>query len=427
MATSKKSKKDPYKLHITKEDNYDPNIIEKIKELGLTDITDISPKEIDWYRVGTLMKKYPDCTYYMIIGQRGDGKSYSVCEEMLKDYRDNQKRFAYLRRWTDDVNTFACSTLFKQELVDEIFGEDYEIKFRNHVFTLVHHQYDEETGKDNPEKFEIGYATAISEAKHRKGTNYPNVHIIFYDEFIDMAGENILANEYNKFENVVNTIKRQNKCTIIMCANTVSKYSEYFTKMGINIDQVAQGETKTYLHPNGQIKVALEYCKYNCVIGYFVGSVTNSSMIATGQWEIPPTDEIPSEANEKVEEKLLFTAYQPELNATLGVYLRYGVWTSYENIQQITTPIEHEREFLVIRRIADDKKSTYFHLTNQKSLAQTHYHRLDLMLKDILELTEIDVKRELLMGRVFCDTMFTGDIFNRIWEYYSTNKVRELL
>ena len=132
--------------------------------------------------------------------------------------------------------------------------------------------------------------------------------------------------------------------------------------------------------------------------------------------------------NKKEEkERLLFTAYCEKLNATIGMYLRRGTWFTYEVIQSITTPVEHEREFLVIRRLNDGVKSHYFHLTTEKSLKQTHYHRLDVMLKDILELTEIDVKRELVMGRVFCDNMFTGDIFNEIWQSFSMAKIRELL
>lgn len=411
----------------TKEENYDPKIIDRLKAEGITDISEVDPKCIDWYDIRKNMKAYPECTYVIAVGQRGNGKSYSTCKECLEHFRDTKKKFIYLRRWTDDVKTFACNTLFKPELIEEVFGPNYEIQYRNHVFTLLYTEVNEETGKERVYKEEIGYASAVSESKHRKGMNFINTDLIFYDEFIDLSGENVLANEWNKFENIVNTIKRANKVKVIMLANTVTKYSEYFTKFGINPDKVEQGEVKTYLHPNGQAKVVYEYCRYNCLLGYFVGSLTSSNMIATGQWEIPETDEIPSEQDEQVKEKLLFTAYLDKTKATIGMYVRRGTWYTYENINSITTPIEHEREFLVIRRILDDKKSSYFHLTNQKSLKNTHYHRLDLMLKDIFDQTDIDVKRELLMGRVFCDNMFTGDIFNEVWQEFNVAKIRELL
>ena len=378
-----------------------------------------------WYDVNDIYKLGAD--YTICYGQRVGGKTWSALKICLNEYKKFGYRFVYLRRWTDDVNTFACSTLIKQELVDEVFGKDYEITFRNHVFQLVHIHEDPKTGKEIKEKEDIGYAVAISEAKHRKGTNYPNVHIVFFDEFIDMVGENKLANEYNKFENIISTIKRAFKIRIIMCANTVSKYSEYFTKLGINPDLIAQGEIKQYLHPNGTSKVVVQWCPYNEEIGETAGELTNSEMIKKGAWEIPPTEEIPSAEGEEVEEKLLFTAYEPKLDATIGMYVRYGTWYTYEVKDFLVVPVEHEREFLVIRRVPEGTKSSYFHLTNQKSLANNYYRRLDLMLKDILELTEIDVKRELLHLRCYCDNMFTGDLFNEVWQYYSVAPVRELL
>lgn len=426
MPRKKKVEESNYKFTCTKEENYDPKIVDRLKAAGITDISEVDPKCIDWYTVRKNIKAYPDCTYIMCLGQRGNGKSYSSFEECLENYKVKKKKFIYLRRWSDDVNTFACNTVFKPELVEKVFGKDYEIKYRNHIFQLVH-TYENADGKEVVDKEDIGFATAVSESKHRKGTNFINTDLILFDEFIDLQGENILANEFNKFENIVNTVKRANKVRVIMLANTVSKYSEYFTKFGINPDKIEQGEVKTFLHPNGQAKVVYEYCRYNALIGYFVGALTASNMISTGQWEIPETDEIPSEKDEIVKEKLLFTAYCSKLDATIGMYLRRGTWYTYEAIKGITTPIEHVREFLVIRRIFDNTKSHYFHLTSDKSLKQYYYHRLDLMLKDIEELCDLDVKRELLMGRVFCDNMFTGDIFNEVWNTFSVAKIRELL
>lgn len=409
----------------SKEDNYDPKIVERLEAEGITDIEQVDPKCIDWLDVEEIMKGH-DADYYVIIGQRGDGKSYSSLKVCLKNYKQNKKRFVYMRRWVDDVNTFACSTLIKPKLLESVYKGDYTIKAYNHKFQLCHPEITDK-GKEIEKKEDIGYAVAVSEAKHRKGTNYPDTNLIFFDEFIDMQGEVTLANEYNKFENVVNTVKRENKTKIIMCANTVSKYSEYFTKLGINIDKVQQGETVEVLSPNGRIKVLVHYAKYNCLIGYFVGALTTSKMIESGAWEIPPTDEIPSQENEKVSEQLLFTAYESRINATIGCYLRYGTWESYEPILGIVTPIPHEREFLVLRRLPDGTKSSYFHLTTQKSLTQSHYHKLDVMLNDIFDECDIDVRRELLMGRVFCDNMYTADIFNSVWEFYNTIQLRTLL
>lgn len=393
---------------------------------SLDELTYEEQKQLPWWKnIRNLWNTGAD--YILVYGGRSNGKSFSVLRLLLEEYRDHGKKFIYLRRWDEDVNTYACSSLIKQDLVDDVFGPEYYIKTRNHILYLCHTETDEK-GKEIEKKEEIAYALAISKAKNYKGMNFSSIGTIFFDEFIDMVGERILTNEYNKFENIISTVKRANSIRIIMCANTVSKYSEYFTKLGINPDHIEQGETKHFLHQNGKYKVAVEYTITDPLIQRLVGNMTDSSMITEGIWEIPPTDEIPSEENEKITEQLLCTMYEPSLDATIAIFDHYGTWVSYEtNKMKLLDTVEHEREFLVIRRVENGRKSSYFHLTNQKGLGQNYYHSLDRMLADILNDTDIDVKRELMLGRVFCDNMHTGDLFNQVWQKYSNVKIRELL
>ena len=83
------------------------------------------------------------------------------------------------------------------------------------------------------------------------------------------------------------------------------------------------------------------------------------------------------------------------------------------------------REFLVLRQI--DRQSSYFHLSDQKSLDYHTYNDCDYMLKDIEEGTGIDFEHELFMGRVFCDNMFTADYFNHCWQLYNRVTTRDML
>ena len=87
---------------------------------------------------------------------------------------------------------------------------------------------------------------------------------------------------------------------------------------------------------------------------------------------------------------------------------------------------EHNREFLVIRQ-TPERISSYYHLTTQKGLSYNLWHNIQDMLKDINENCDIDVMKELRMGRVFCDSMFTADYFNHAFLWYSTTKIRDLL
>ena len=85
----------------------------------------------------------------------------------------------------------------------------------------------------------------------------------------------------------------------------------------------------------------------------------------------------------------------------------------------------HARQFLVIRQIA--ARSSYFHCTTQKSLDYTTYNDLGLMYADIKDGTGIDIDREVSMGRVFCENMFTADYFIQCVQNYDIPRLRNLL
>lgn len=375
-----------------------------------------------YYDIRPLLNK--NCDINLIIGQRGNGKTYGVCKYMLQQCRARKCRFAYIRRWADDIKGFRAEQLFfpLAKEVEELWGPDYSILYYRHKYYLV-----------NPagEKVNIlGYCLALSEASHTKSVAYTDVKVILFDEFIQMAGEATLRDEMLKYENTLSTIIRDaNDVTIFLAANTVSKFSPYFTKYGFDINQVNQGDivTNKFEMPENILKVALEYCEYNEDVGKATSKYTTSSMITKGQWEIPPTDDIPQCENEKVIEKLLCTMVEPNTEIIIGLFLRTGRWETLE-LDETTKCYytkSHVRQFLVIRQI--NVRSSYFHLTKEKSLDYTTYNDLGLMYKDIEEGTGIDIDREMSMGRVFAENMFTANYFTECLKLYQLPKVTDLL
>ena len=150
-------------------------------------------------------------------------------------------------------------------------------------------------------------------------------------------------------------------------------------------------------------------------------------MIKSGKWEIPETDEIPSVPGSKIKEQLVFSIYSDEVNVTIGCFLRKEKWAEMlpDESTKLLIPKYHTREFLVIRTI--DKKSSYFHLSNEKSLKYTEYNDLSTMLADIKDSTDIDFDDELHRGRVFCDNAFTGDYFINAWSKFGRVAARNLI
>lgn len=360
----------------------------------------------------------------LIIGQRSNGKTYATCLHFLEMYKKTSRRFCYIRRWADDIKGFRAEQLFAsmQDRVEGIFGEGYTIYYYRHKYYLI---------DDKGEKLDIiGYCLALSEASHTKSVSYDNVGYILFDEFIQMSGETILRDEMLKYENTLSTIIRQKTDVVIfLCANTVSKFSQYFTLYGFDINKCEQGTITTREYPTdeGILRVSLEYCEYNEDIGKKVSKYTTSKMIRTGQWEIPETTDIPSATNELVKDKLLFTMLEPDTDVIVGCFLRHSKWFTLETDETTLVKYnkEHHREFLILRLV--DKKSKYFHLSPEKSLNYRTYNDLSYLLNDIKENCDINIEHELYMGRIFCDNMFTADYFNHCWAVYGRVAPRALL
>ena len=379
-------------------------------------------KSIYW-NINPILGKHGD--FNLVIGQRGNGKTFGVLRHFLECYKKTKKRFCYIRRWDEDVKAFRMEQLFApfRNVIDELFGEEFTIEYRNHKFYLVN---------GNDTKIDcIGYVLSLSSSHHTKSIAYTNVGSILYDEFIRMSGEQELKDELSRFDNTLSTIIRGDNTNVViwMLANTVSKYSPYFLRFGIDINKVEQGTVTVKdipLETGEVLKVALEYCEFNEEASKKISKYSTNAMIKSGKWEIPETDEIPTVPGSKVREQLLFSIYSEEVNVTIGCFLRKEKWAELKpNDQMLYVPEYHVREFLVIRTI--ESKSSYFHLSTEKSLKYTQYNDLGTMLQDIKDTTDIDFDDELHRGRVFCDNAFTGDYFINAWLKFGRVAARNLI
>ena len=364
--------------------------------------------------------------FNLVIGQRGNGKTFGVLKYFLELYKKTKKRFCYIRRWDEDIKAFRMNQLFApfRNVIDELFGEEFDIQYFNHKFYLVN---------GNGTKIDcIGYVLSLSSSHHTKSIAYTNVGSILYDEFIRMAGEQELKDELSRFDNTLSTIIRGDNTNVViwMLANTVSKYSPYFLRFGIDINKLEHGtiiHKEIRLETGDILKVALEYCEFNKDASEKISKYSANAMIKSGKWEIPETDEIPSVPGSKIREQLLFSIYSEEVNVTIGCFLRKEKWAEMipDEITKLLIPHFHTREFLVIRTI--EKQSSYFHLSTEKSLKYTKYNDIGTMLQDIKDTTDIDFDDELHRGRVFCDNAFTGDYFINAWLKFGRVAARNLI
>lgn len=373
-----------------------------------------------FYSLDDILSRHADIN--LIISGRSNGKTYSLCKYVLQQYKKTGKKFVYIRRWADDIKIANAQKLFLplQEEIEKIFGEGYKVTFYQKQYFLV----DPEGQKEI-----IGHVLALSESHHQKSVAYVDIGTIFFDEFVQMAGERILPDELSRYENTLSTIIRfHTDIKVFLLANTVSKFAPYFSYYKIDINKMEPKDIVYNDFPTdaGILRVACEYAEVSKKISKKTSKyILNSKMITNGQWEIPEIDDIVTAPGERATEKLLFSAWDPEAEVNIGVYLRTATWYTVEVKNYVAQNVQHIRQFLVIRN--NPKKSSYYHLTNVKDLKYSTWTNWRDMIKDIEECTSIDVEKELKMNRVYCDSMFTADFFNHIYLYYNQMKLRDLL
>lgn len=251
-----------------------------------------------YYSIKKLMGDFPGCQYYMVIGERSNGKTYSTLEYAIEKNVENGEQFAYLRRWGEDVKKKEMSQLFAAHVENGFVNKITKGEWDNIVvmggrfyFSRLNHddkKKDTVTVKEEP----IGFAFDLNSMEHYKSISYPKITTIIFDEFLSRNG--YLPNEFILFTNSLSTIIRQrNNVTIFMLGNTVNQYCPYFKEMGLaHIKDQKQGTVDIYNYGQTGLRVAVEYCESTKKTGgkksdiYFAFDNPELQMITEGSWEI---------------------------------------------------------------------------------------------------------------------------------------------
>lgn len=201
----------------------------------------------DYYSLTNIMQY--DTSYKVIIGERSNGKTYSVKSHMLQKQKRGGGRFLYLRRKHKYITRQKMYKLFDDvdNMCIDLFGGT--ISYKNDIGFYV------ETDSDINV---LGYCTSIEDAMDFKGVPFNDVTTIFFDEFMDY---DYYDDEIRRFLNIISTVvrKREN-VEIFMVANTIARYSPYFELLRVDVNKLQQGKIHILNHKGG-VSVAVEYCK----------------------------------------------------------------------------------------------------------------------------------------------------------------------
>lgn len=249
--------------------------------------------KLEYYSLLPILKKGKDCKYYMIFGQRSNGKTYAVLEYILKQHIESGYRHqgAILRRQREDFVGKRGKTMWDNLLprISELTNFRYNsIKYVGRQWFLC--KYDEDGNIEYCAQDPFCYGFAISEGEHDKSSSYPFIKTILFDEFISRAS--YLPDEFVQFMNSLSTIIRTKEdVKIFMCGNTVNKYCPYFKEMGIkHYKDMQKGDIDIYTYANKDLRVAVEWSDAAPATrnssAYFAFDNPKLAMITSGDWEL---------------------------------------------------------------------------------------------------------------------------------------------
>lgn len=240
------------------------------------------------------LDKIENVQYHIIFGERSNGKSYALGKRVLDNYFKYGEEFVICKRYEEDIKTKICSTML-EPLYDYILDTyGYRIKFYQGRWLCYE---DGAEGKLTECKV-IGYALSISASDRIKGSQYPRVTTIVFEEFMSQSAM-YLNDEVNLFLNVVSTIVRyRTNVKIYMLGNAISKHSPYAESLDIRLHRMKHGEiiVKEYVDKKGRrTKFAIQRTanvdvfdseeNVNNIVYNVFGNSGVGKMITTGEFE----------------------------------------------------------------------------------------------------------------------------------------------
>ena len=328
------------------------------------------PKKFNFYDVRHLIHEYPSAYYYMVIGERSNGKTYSSLDYCLENYFKKGEQFAYIRRFSEDIKPKNLSDLFSAHIkngrIGKLSGGKFNaVNYTSGKFKPEFNTLENDTVSSNEI---IGYAFDLNSMEHHKSLSYPNITTIVFDEFLSRQG--YLPNEFILFTNTLSTIIRHRKnVKIIMLGNTVNRFCPYFSEMGLtHIKEQKQGSVDCYHYSDSGLQVIVEYCESSSGKGgkesdvYFAFDNPQLQMITSGAWEIAiyPHLEI-----KYLPKQVMFNVFFSFDGALLHGELVATNETYFMFIHPKTTPIQDESNDIVYCDKPDQRWNWKMCLTKQ--------------------------------------------------------------
>lgn len=186
-------------------------------------------REFHWYDYNKILSY--NSVYNMIVGPRGNGKTYGAKKRCIKKAIYGRGHFIYLRRYQSEI--VPAKETFFTDIAHEFPNTEFRVNGNKGEFTW-------DIDKDPKEKKWqlLCYFIVLSKAQSYKSVSFTTVTDIIFDEFIIEAGMvRYLPDETRVFNNFYSTVDRnQDKTRVLFLANAVKIMNPYFGEYSINPD-----------------------------------------------------------------------------------------------------------------------------------------------------------------------------------------------
>lgn len=203
---------------------------------------------IKYYSLDTL-KDYEDGQYYIIFGERSNGKSFAVNKRNIDRFFEYGEEFVICKRYSSDMKQNTAGTMLN-DLADYILEKyEHKLKFYRGIWYVYHKESD---GKLKDCKV-LGHAMSLNECDRIKGGKYPNVTTIVLEEFMSI-GNKYLPNEISLLINIVSSVFRQRiNGKVFLLGNAISKKSPFSDALDIKLYKMKKNEIirKVYTNEDG--------------------------------------------------------------------------------------------------------------------------------------------------------------------------------
>lgn len=161
-----------------------------------------------------------DYLWNMIIGERGNGKTYGVKKYFINNFIKKGWQFVWIRRYETEFDDFS-----------EFFSDiEKNNEFSDHEFKVK--------GKRLycDDKL-MGFGIPLSKGITKKSVNYSGVMTIGFDEFLIPKKSNYryLPDEVFRLFDLYETIARLRRVKVFLMANSISQNNPYFREFNIKL------------------------------------------------------------------------------------------------------------------------------------------------------------------------------------------------